>query len=138
MKTLNSQLKRFDKDIKKRINRFKINFAKTILLLLVERTPVDTSKALSNWIVGLGKQNSRKIEAHATGVDGSTQSISAGVTISLGGAIIQRAKVGEIVYITNNVDYIELLNMGYSTQAERHYIEHCVTDAVEQMKRERI
>lgn len=138
MKTLNSQLKRFDKDIKKRINRFKINFAKTILLLLVERTPVDTSNALSNWIVGLGKQSSRKIEAYKIGVSGSTQSISAGVTMSLGGAIIQRAKVGEIVYITNNVDYIELLNMGYSSQAERDYIQHCVADAVEQMKRERL
>lgn len=138
MNTLNSQLKRFDKDVKKRINRFKINFAKTILFLLVERTPVDTSKALSNWIVGLGKQKDRKIEAHKIGVSGSTQSISAGVTMSLGGAIIQRAKVGEIVYITNNVDYIELLNMGYSTQAERHYIQHCVADAVERMKREKI
>lgn len=138
MKTLNSQLKRFDNDIKKRVNRFKINFAKTILLLLVERTPVDTSKALSNWIVGLSKKKDHKIEAHRIGVNGSTQSISAGVTMSLGGAIIQRAKVGEIVYITNNVDYIELLNMGYSTQAERHYIQRCVADAVEQMKRERL
>lgn len=138
MKTLNSQLKRFDKDVKKRITRFKINFAKTILFHLVDRTPVDTSKALSNWIVGLGKQKNRTIKAHKFGASGSTQSISAGVTMSLGFAIIQRAKVGEIVYITNNVDYIELLNIGYSTQAERHYIQHCVEDAVEQMKRERI
>lgn len=138
MNTLNSQLKRFDKDIKKRVNSFKKNFAKTILLLLVERTPVDTSKALSNWVVGLGKNKDRVIEAHKIGVAGSTQSISAGVTISLGGAIIQRAKVGEIVYISNNADYIELLNIGYSSQAERHYIQRCVADAVEQMKKERI
>jgi hypothetical protein len=138
MNTLNSQLKDFNKDIKKRINRYKINLAKFILWFLIKSTPVDTSTALSNWIVGLGKQRDRKIEAHKVGVDGSTQDISAGIAMSLGGAIIQRAKVGEIVYITNNVDYIELLNMGYSVQAERHYIERCVSDAIEQMKREKL
>ena len=126
MNTLNSQLKDFNKDVKKHINRYKINLAKFILWFLI------------NWIVGLGKQRDRKIEAHKVGVDGSTQDISAGIAMSLGGAIIQRAKVGEIVYITNNVDYIELLNMGYSVQAERHYIERCVSDAIEQMKREKL
>ena len=138
MNTLNSQLKRFDKDIKKRVNKYKINFAKTILFYLVNRTPVDTSEALSNWIVGLSKKKNRPIQAHKVGSQGSTQAISAGVAISLGGAIINRARVGEIVYITNNVDYIELLNMGHSRQAERHYIQRCVSDAVEQMKRERL
>lgn len=138
MNTLNSQLKKFDADVKKRVNKFKISFAKTILFYLIHRTPVDTSTALSNWIVGLSKAKNRVIEAHQFGVDGSTRSASAGVAMSLGGAIIQRAKVGEIVYITNNVDYIELLNMGYSKQAERHYIERCVSDAVEQMKREKL
>lgn len=138
MKTLSSQLQRFDKDVKKRINKYKITFAKTILLYLIEKTPVDTSKALSNWIVGLHKAKTRQINAHAVGVDGSTQSVSATVAFSLGQAIIKRAKVGEIVYISNNVDYIELLNMGYSSQAEKHYIQHCVSDAIEQMKREKL
>ena len=138
MKTLNSQLKQFNKDVKKRINNYKINFAKFILLYLVEATPVNTSTALSNWIVGLNKAKDRKIKAHSLGSKGSTQSVSAGMSYSIGNAIIQRAKVGEIVYITNNVDYIELLNMGYSTQAERDYIQHCVERAVEQLKRTKL
>ena len=138
MRTLNSQLKRFDKDVKKRINNYKINFAKFILLYLVEATPVDTSTALSNWIVGLNKTKDRKIKAHSLGSKGSTQSVSAGMAYSIGNAIIQRAKVGEIVYIANNVDYIELLNMGYSSQAERYYIQNCVEKAVEQLKRTKL
>lgn len=135
MKSLNLQLKRFDKDFKKRINIVKINLARTILLYLIEATPVDTSTALSNWIVGLNKAKGRKIKAHSYGSYGSTQSISASMAYSMGNAIIQRAKVGEIVYISNNVDYIELLNMGYSSQAERYFIQHCVERAVEQIKR---
>lgn len=138
MKTLNSQLKRFDKDVKKRINNYKINLAKTILLYLVEATPVDTSTALSNWVVGLNKAKNRQIKAHSLGSQGSTQSVSASMAYSIGNAIIQRAKVGEIVYITNNVDYIKLLNMGYSSQAEQHYIQNCVQRAVEQLKRTKL
>ncbi len=138
MKTLNSQLKQFDKDVKKRINNYKINLAKTILLYLVEATPVDTSTALSNWIVDLNKAKNRQIKAHSLGSQGSTQSVSAGMAYSIGNAIIQRAKVGEIVYITNNVDYIKLLNMGYSSQAEQHYIQNCVERAVEQLKRTKL
>lgn len=135
MKTLNSQLKRFDKDIKKRVTTYKVQFARTILWELIMATPVDTSKALSNWVASLGKPKSRQIKAHIVGSQGSTQSASSSMAYSVGNAVIQRARIGEIVYITNNVDYIQLLNLGYSIQAERYFIQHSVDRAVEQLKR---
>lgn len=138
MKNLGKQVKRFEKQVKNKVVTIKRYYAQTILFYLVTRTPVDTSKALSNWIVGINKSKNRQIEAHSIGSRGSTEPYSSSVTMALGSAIIKRARVGEIVYITNNVDYIELLNMGYSSQAERHYIQHCVDQAVEQVKRMKI
>lgn len=135
MKTLKSQLKAFDKDVKKRINVYKIKYAQLILFNLINETPVDTSKALSNWIVSLHKAKNKVITAHSVGTHGSTQTVSSGMAYSIGNAVIQRAKVGEIVYISNNVDYIELLNMGSSPQAERHFIQKAVLEAMDQALR---
>ena len=57
MKTLQRQLTRFNKDVKKRVNIFKISMANLILWETINETPplVDTSKALSNWLVNLHK-----------------------------------------------------------------------------------
>ena len=135
MRTLSSQLQKFDKDIKQRVNRYKIQFAKTILLKLIDATPADTSKALSNWIVGLTHAKGKVITPYAYGMDGNTRWQSSAMAYSIGHRVIERAKVGEIVYITNSVDYIELLNMGYSPQADEYYIQECVESSAEQMKR---
>ena len=138
MRNLKSKLNRFNKDTKKRINNFKIATARLIIWELIQNTPVDTSKALSNWIVDLGKANNRQIMAHYVGSGGSTQSASSHTAYMLGQAIISRAKVGEIIYICNNVDYIELLNMGYSVQAERNFIQNSVQLAIDKAKRVKI
>lgn len=135
MKTLQRQLKAFNKDIEKRVNVYKRKLAQTIALKLITATPVDTSKALSNWVASLGQAKGKLINAHSVGFRGSTEAVSSSMAYSMANAIIQRAKVGEIVYITNSVDYITLLNLGSSPQAERYFIQHAVEDAVEQIKR---
>lgn len=135
MKKLNRKIKVFNKDIKHRIKQFKIAVAKTILWNLIHETPVDTSRALSNWIVKLGQPKARVIAPHYFGSRGSTQALSSNTAYMLGSAIIQRAKVGEIIYISNDVDYIELLNKGYSNQAESGFIEQSVQHALDVMKK---
>lgn len=135
MKNLKTKLTRFDKDIKKRVNKLKITTAQFILWELTQVTPVDTSKALSNWVANLQKPNSRVIQAHSVGSKGSTQSISSHTTFMIGQSVIGRAKVGEIIYITNNVDYIELLNLGLSQQAERNFIQNAVDVAINKANR---
>lgn len=138
MKTLQRQLKAFNKDVEKRVNVYKRKLAQTIALKLIMATPVDTSTALSNWIVSLGQARGRLITAHSVGTKGSTEAVSSSMAYSMANTVIQRAKVGEIVYITNSVDYIQLLNFGSSPQAERYFIQHAVEDAVEQIKRVKI
>lgn len=135
MKSLNRQLVKFNKDVKKRVTIYKRKFAQTIAWELIMATPVDTSKALSNWIASLGQPNGKAIDAYCVGFHGSSEAISSSMAYSRANAVIQRAKIGEIVYISNNVDYIELLNMGYSPQAERNFIQHSVSRSVEQMQR---
>lgn len=135
MNNLSKQIYSFEKDVKKRVNVYKRKLAQIIAFKLINETPVDTSKALSNWIASLGQAKGRVIEAHSVGMYGSTEAVSSSIAYSIANAVISRAKVGEIVYITNSVDYIELLNLGLSPQAEPYFIQHAVDNAVEQIKR---
>lgn len=138
MKSLARQLQVFEKEIKVRVNIYKIKYAQAIMFNLIMTTPVDTSAALSNWIANLNSEKGILISPHSVGRDGSTESVSSIMAYSLGNAIIQRAKVGEIIYITNSIDYLKLLNSGWSTQAEPNYIENAVNDAKAQMLRVKI
>ena len=65
---------------------------------------------------------------------GSTAGVSSYIAYMLGVVTNKRAKIGEIIYISNNVDYIHLLNMGYSAQAQPKFIEQAIDDAVNKAK----
>lgn len=138
MQNLNRKLKSFNKDVKTRINTLKIKTAQLVIFELIMNTPVDTSTALSNWIVNISKPNSRKIKAHSFGTKGSTYSYSSNTAYLIGFTIIRQVRVGEVIYITNNIDYIQLLNEGYSNQAEVGYIENSVKKALEMAKKVKI
>ena len=64
-------------------------------------TPVDTGRARGNWHCTVGTPFAGQ---DATGIDGSIQA-----------AIPRRA--GSVVYLTNNVPYIQKLEYGGSQQA---------------------
>jgi hypothetical protein len=80
---------------------------------VVKRSPVDTGRFRGNW-------NGAKETPDLSTVD-------AGQNTQQGGAITQResanltpalqAKIGEDVYITNNLDYAQRLENGWSAQA---------------------
>ena len=134
MRTLASQIRRFKKETDKRILKGKQNIAGAILYYLGNETPVDTSNAMSNWVVSLGTAKARLIPPHFAGVDGSTAPQSLSAMMSQGLAIIRRAKVGEAVFITNSVYYLYWLNRGHSLQADAYFIEDVTQQAVERNK----
>ena len=78
-------------------------FARVIL-----RTPVDTGRARGNWFPSIGSPN-QSVDTHVdpTG-SGST---------GRAGATVQSAKLGDVIYLTNNLPYIRRLEYGYSRQA---------------------
>lgn len=87
-----------------------------MLVRVITETPIDTSAARQNWRVGVGAINPLADEKDT---DGSGQgAINRGVaTIASGGGI------GNIVYISNSLKYIERLNNGWSMQAPKNFVQ---------------
>lgn len=83
-----------------------------ILRVVASNTPVDTSKAISNWRVSLHSTFAGDVEAHYEGVHGSTKELSVQRTIDLGKQRLSNRIVGTEIHIFNNADYIDGLNDG--------------------------
>lgn len=107
-------------------NRAKIRVAETILGDLVFVTPVDTSRALSNWQVTLDAPVPSSINPYFPGSSGSTRIASANEALSVGRRILATAKPGQHVFLGNVVPYIRRLNDGYSKQAPAGFVERAV------------
>ena len=107
---------------------------------LAESTPVDTSKAISNWQVKINKEITTPIEAHVPGMQGSTRDQSVNVTVAAAYAALAQKQsiVGRIltkffktapkreIHIGNVLPYISRLNEGYSNQAPSGFVERAV------------
>lgn len=74
---------------------------------LVERTPVDTGMARSNWFFGFDRVTSIETSASKNG----------GPSIRRAAAFTNDLKAGTVCYITNNLPYIMRLEYGHSGQA---------------------
>lgn len=78
-------------------------FAFEALRRIVKRTPVDTGRARGGWQVTLNNPASA-----ATG----TQDPSGGQAIAEGNAVISVSQPFQVIWISNNVDYIRILEEG--------------------------
>jgi len=96
---------------------------------LVLATPVDTGRARANWQVGIDKPITEPIDE--TDVSGQT-------TLDKNNVIIRGRKSGQSIHITNNVDYIEQLNQGSSSQAPANFVGLAVQEAVSFLRRQKI
>jgi len=111
------------KSLEKRALSFEAKFtanlnkiALQVLDDLIKVTPVDTSRALSNWRIGIGEPPSGFIEAYFEGSEGSTQMSSAKQAYEIGRFDVSLRKFGEPIYISNTAPYIVDLDRGNSTQ----------------------
>lgn len=75
---------------------------------LVARTPVDTGRARANWQVGISRPADGVIDA----VDPR-----GGATVKSGVEAIAQLPPFPLVFITNNLPYIEALENGHSRQS---------------------
>lgn len=85
---------------------------------LIEVTPVDTTKAVSNWLVGVGQPAKSELEPR-----GDTRASSGAATYAEVDRLVRTVKAGQTVYLTNNTAYIGRLNAGSSKQAPAGFIE---------------
>lgn len=130
--------------LKKRANTIRKNAEKIapmvaarVLSAVAIETPVDTGRARSNWVPGLGQPN-------RTVIDGPEFDKSGEGSIGANSAYIQRnlaaaeSMKGDTVWVSNNLPYIQALNDGHSRQAPRGYVERAISAAVNQVKKIRV
>lgn len=97
-----------------------------ILSQLSVNTPVDTSRALSNWQVSLGRPFMYDIGPYAPGKHGSTEATSREQMLATARYLLSYRKPGQTIFISNNVPYIRRLNEGHSRQAAAGFVERAV------------
>lgn len=129
LKGLAKRLRKIAKDIPEGLNEVTKQVALRAAYNLIQDTPVDTSKALSNWQVRIGGPATGEIEAHSPGKFGSTVGASSSTARALAEAAIKARRPGQAIYITNNLDYIKELNQGSSRQAPAGFVEVAVLRA---------
>ena len=112
----------------KKFELFFKKIALEALSRLVQRTPVDTGRARGNWQLTVNYAADWEID---------TEDKTGSRTIALGRNRLARMSnhcLGQIVFIGNNVDYIEDLEEGASHQAPRGIVQP-VLDELTQMFR---
>lgn len=107
-------------------NNVSIEAAELILNDLLTVTPVDTSKALSNWQASLDVEPDTILPAYYPGAFGSTAIISREAALEAAQKIFAAKKPGQRLYISNLLPYIRRLNDGSSDQAPAGFIERAV------------
>lgn len=131
------------KDLSNKMNRLakvipvnvKTGLKQTVLAIdqvLVTSTPVDTGRARSNWVVGIGP-STRAIDAYAPGEKGSTAAENAEAALRQARDFLDSTDVS-VIYISNNLDYIQYLNEGSSAQAPAGFIEEAVQAGIDYVK----
>ena len=98
--------------VPEQIRLFQRRIVLELLTRIVEKTPVDTGLARSNWQVTISEVSEELFE-----VRGPSEVISAGMQA------VSDIPPFSIVYITNNVPYIVFLERGHSKQAPKGMVE---------------
>jgi hypothetical protein len=122
LKQLSNKMRLLSRQIPVNVKRGLHQTVLAIDQILVTSTPVDTGRARSNWIVGAGPSN-RIIDAYVP----NSGSGSAEGALRQARAFLDSTDVS-VIYISNNLDYIQYLNEGTSAQAPAGFIEAAVAE----------
>lgn len=108
-----------------------VKFSKELLKNLISLSPVDTSQLISNWVVTLNikSPDSQLIPPYFLGKKGSTKSVSGDEAIAKGNSVLDEAKPGDIIYITNVAPQVIYTNYGTSKIEPRYFVENAISAA---------
>lgn len=110
LKIFQNKVQRFAKELPAtKLTLFHRRLALDALGRLVDKTPVDTGRARGAWIVTTGKPSTWKPR--------EDEFIQPEVVQAKGAKALDVLLPFDVVYITNNVEYIEVLERGHSRQA---------------------
>jgi hypothetical protein len=113
-------LEKLCKDLPDRIEQEVNELAKGLIIetgtLLIRRTPVDTSRAASNWQGSIGSPYLSIRLPYYTGRKGSTAELSKTAALEELKLVMSKKLPGEVAYLSNSVHYVKALNDGSSVQ----------------------
>ena len=129
---LSAFIKKKTEQICKRIDAYVRRVAISIDQHVVLATPVDTGRARSNWITTINEASYEEIDPYAPGKKlGLSEVENAMAAINQGMEVIQQFKMGNVIYITNNVPYMTFLNNnGHSPQAPPGFIQSAILEGI--------
>lgn len=118
-------------------NLYAMAVADAIVIDLAYSTPADVGEAISNWQVTLDGEATTILPAYFPSPKGRTRKgvwahtvdpvqtaqFNAPATIDAARAVLRTKAPGQIIFITNNLDYIRLLDQGSSDQAPAGFVE---------------
>jgi len=119
----NKELDEFAKCIPTKVSIIQKKLVLEALRRLILRTPVDTGRARGNWQVTIANPAEGQVEGDWPKSSGKGKKENPGIrpddgrTITKGMAVLTGLPDYQVVWISNNVDYIEFLEHGSSTQA---------------------
>jgi hypothetical protein len=129
---LPAAMKKLQENIPKEVNKATQKVAEVILYTAAENTPVDTSKALSNWIVSLNSPANSYILPKVPGLDGSTKYASLAIVIREARAIMSNRRIGVDIHVGNIAPYIDELNNGKSKRAPAGFVQKATLAGIQQ------
>lgn len=129
LRTFARRIRRLAGRTAKNVNQTVIRTAIAVDQAVVLATPVDTGRARGGWQAAIDSPIRDQIERLDLG--GSE-------TISANNSVIKTRRLGQEVFISNNVRYIEFLNEGSSAQAPAGFIEMAVQAAATVVARARV
>lgn len=104
--------------------------ATAIVTIVVNDTPVDIGTAKSNWLVAIDSTPSGIQSAYVPGKKGSTELDNINLALAHAETVIASYSGSQEIHITNNLDYIDDLNSGSSSQAPPGYVQDAVLEAL--------
>ena len=110
------------KAVEKKLEKVKRTFAFGLYNKIVEKTPVDTGRAKCNWNISINKQDS-------TTNNGYTVKDLATRIRENAGIVNEQGKAEDVIYISNNLPYIEALEHGHSQQAPEGMVKMTLVNA---------
>lgn len=126
LKTLALRLRKIAKEEAILSSALASAYAEILIVRLTEVTPVDTSKAVSNWQVSFEASSTVEREAYFPGSKKSTMSQSVNAARNAAILVLKKRKRHQTIYVSNAASYILDLNDGSSAQAPSNFIEQAI------------
>ena len=141
MKDLNylaKKMQQYARNVEPAVNEVKKKVANVVLRKVAENTLVDTGQAISSWQVGLDAPVAGIRDAYVSGDFGSTYFSNVEATVRRGTNIIATSRrADERIYINNNLNYINALDKGKSSQAPEGFVAISISEGLAALRNQR-